>query len=152
VTLRIEEIVGMRIREAREAHEMTQEEFGGELAKYLGKPWPRQAVSQAEKGQRSFTAAELLACSMALECGVEDLFRPPADAFKLTFPSGISVIYDPRAHPGEVPDVEKLRASLKTFVQSANEFRRAGAEARALAGWLYDDLDRAMAEIAKQSS
>ena len=42
---------------------------------YLGKPWSRQAVHQAERGQRSFTAAELTALALALDTSVPALFR-----------------------------------------------------------------------------
>lgn len=149
--VRVEEIVGLRIRQAREATEMTQEEFGGMLAKYLGKPWPRQAVSAAEKGHRSFAVAELLACSMSLSIGVMDLLRPPAEQYELTFPSGLTVMYEDTGHPDVSPDVEQLRAALVKFVKMANETGRVAAEARAFATWLHDDLDRAIAQLVSKS-
>ncbi|WP_433464365.1 helix-turn-helix domain-containing protein [Spirillospora sp. CA-128828] len=143
--MRIEEIVGGRLRERREAEGLTQEEFGAELAKYLGKPWPRQAVSTAEKGHRSFTAAELMACSMALRIGVADLFKPPFGAFELTFPSGLTIAYDPSAHPDESPEIGEVRRSLTSFIEHARESQRVTGEALAFAKWLYDDLNKATA-------
>ena len=43
----------------------------------LGRPWSRQAVSAAEKGERSFGAAELVALAAVLHATVGDLLRPP---------------------------------------------------------------------------
>lgn len=145
--MRIEQIVGARIREAREAKGMTQEEFGAELAQYLGKPWPRQAVSIAEKGQRSFPAAELLACSMALGLNLADLFRPPFGTFELTFPSGITIGYDPSGQHDAESEFEGLRASLTSFVRAAEDNQRTTGEAVALARVFYDELGKLFAGI-----
>jgi transcriptional regulator with XRE-family HTH domain len=143
--VRIEEIVGTRLREAREARELTQEEFGNELAKYLGKPWPRQAVSAAEKGQRSFAAAELLAFSMALGIEVGGLFRPPVEEHEITFPSGITIGYERASHPDELVDVQQVRATLANFVKTAGEMGRIANQSIAFARWLDNDLSRVSA-------
>jgi len=50
---------------------------------YLGKPWSRQAVHQAERGQRSFTAAELTALALALDTSVQALFRAEDEQIEL---------------------------------------------------------------------
>jgi len=74
--LRIEEVIGQWIAEGRDQTGMSQAELGEQLEKLLGKSWPRQAVSAAEKGRRAFTAAELVAFAIALGCNVEDLLQP----------------------------------------------------------------------------
>jgi hypothetical protein len=43
VSLTPEEIVGYRIRQARERMGATQQQIGEALRDYLPKPWPRQA-------------------------------------------------------------------------------------------------------------
>lgn len=75
--MRVEEVVGWQIRERREALQLTQDQLGRQLAIYLGRPWSRQAVSAAEKGDRSFGAAELVALATVLHTTIGDLLRPP---------------------------------------------------------------------------
>lgn len=75
--MRIEDVIGRRIAEGRDELGLTQAQLGEELAKYLGRPWPRQAVSNAEKGGRAFGAADLVALSLALGCTIETLLEPP---------------------------------------------------------------------------
>jgi 8-oxo-dGTP pyrophosphatase MutT (NUDIX family)/transcriptional regulator with XRE-family HTH domain len=75
--VRVEEVVGWQVRERREALGFTQGQLGGYLEPLLGRPWSRQAVSAAEKGERSFGAAELVALAAVLHTSVGDLLRPP---------------------------------------------------------------------------
>jgi hypothetical protein len=44
------------------------------MGRYLDKPWSRQAVHQAERGRRAFTAAELAAVALALDTSIPALF------------------------------------------------------------------------------
>lgn len=67
--MRIEEAVGERIRELRQTHQLSQAQLGDRLPR----PWPRQAISAAEQGRRSFTVAELADFSAALGVGITDL-------------------------------------------------------------------------------
>ena len=78
--MRVEEVVGWQLRERREALGLTQEQLGGQLEPLLGRPWSRQAVSAAEKGDRSFGAAELVALAAVLQATVGDLLKPPVQA------------------------------------------------------------------------
>src|SRR6185312_16020294 len=73
--MRVEEAVGRQIARLRAQRELSLAELGEALGRYLGKPWSRQAVHQAERGQRSFTAAELTALALALDTSVQVLFR-----------------------------------------------------------------------------
>lgn len=78
--VRVEEVVGGQVRGRREALGLTQDELGRQLEPLLGRPWSRQAVSAAEKGDRSFGAAELVALAAVLHATVGDLLRPPVQA------------------------------------------------------------------------
>jgi hypothetical protein len=69
------------------------------LGRYLGKPWSRQAVHQAERGRRAFTAAELAAVALALDTSIPALFRTDSGQIQL---------------PGESVSAEDYRAILLT--------------------------------------
>jgi 8-oxo-dGTP pyrophosphatase MutT (NUDIX family)/transcriptional regulator with XRE-family HTH domain len=75
--VKVEEVVGWQVRERREALGLTQEQLGKQLEPFLGRAWSRQAVSAAEKGERSFGAAELVTLASVLRMTVGDLLRPP---------------------------------------------------------------------------
>lgn len=76
----IEKVIGANIRENRERKAITQSDLGEQVAERLGRPWPRQAISAAEKGGRSFTAAEVLAFADALDTKPGDLFEPTSES------------------------------------------------------------------------
>jgi len=82
--MRIETAIGMQIARLREARQMSLTQLGEALGKYLDKPWSRQAVHQAERGRRAFTAAEMAALALALETSVPALFL--ADAAHVELP------------------------------------------------------------------
>ena len=64
--MRVEEVIGSQIARLRAQRQLSLTDLGQALGRYLGRPWSRQAVHQAERGQRSFTAAELSALALAL--------------------------------------------------------------------------------------
>jgi hypothetical protein len=95
--LTLEELVGRNIAAARTESGggrewLSQEALGQRLAFYLGKPWTKQAVSDAENGRRRFDPTELIAFAYALEhTSVVDLLAAgPEDSIHL---------------PGEAPDI-----------------------------------------------
>jgi transcriptional regulator with XRE-family HTH domain len=73
--MRVEEAIGRQVAGLRAQRQLSLADLGEALGRYLGKPWSRQAVHQAERGQRSFTAAELTALALALDTSVQALFR-----------------------------------------------------------------------------
>ena len=73
--MRVEEAIGRQIARLRAQRQLSLADLGDALGWYLGKPWSRQAVHQAERGQRSFTAAELTALALALDTSIQALFR-----------------------------------------------------------------------------
>jgi transcriptional regulator with XRE-family HTH domain len=77
---KLTEVVGGRIRQAREARGWTQGQLGDALAEYLGEGWSRPAVSIAEGGGRDFRAVELLALALVLGHPVGWFFRPAGDS------------------------------------------------------------------------
>jgi transcriptional regulator with XRE-family HTH domain len=81
--MRVEEAVGRQIARLRAQRQLSLADLGEALGRYLGKPWSRQAVHQAERGQRSFTAAELTALALALDTSVQALFRAEDDRIEL---------------------------------------------------------------------
>jgi transcriptional regulator with XRE-family HTH domain len=82
--MKIEEVIGRRIRDMREYQNLSQEEVGREMARYLGKPWPNQQVSVAEDGGRKFSALELFALCMVLRAPASYLFSPdPGDVIEV---------------------------------------------------------------------
>jgi transcriptional regulator with XRE-family HTH domain len=92
--MKIEAIIGGRVREAREKLGWTQAQVGVHLFALLGEPWSPQAVSQAEKGRRDFRAADLFALAVALDRPVEWFFEPPEDEDAVDLP-GSRVTWTP---------------------------------------------------------
>lgn len=74
--MRLEEVIGANIAERRSNRGLSQTELGEALGQYLEKAWSRQAVHTAEKGRRSFTAAELIALAMVLGVELPELLTP----------------------------------------------------------------------------
>jgi transcriptional regulator with XRE-family HTH domain len=83
VAVRVEEAIGRQIARLRAQRQLSLADLGQALGRYLDKPWSRQAVHQAERGQRSFTAAELTALALALDTSLQALFRTEDDQVEL---------------------------------------------------------------------
>ncbi len=81
--MRVETAIGKQIARFREMRQMSLTELGEAVGRYLDKPWSRQAVHQAERGRRAFTAAELAALALALDTSVPALFLADADQIDL---------------------------------------------------------------------
>jgi transcriptional regulator with XRE-family HTH domain len=102
--MRVEEAIGRQVSRLRARRQLSLTGLGEALGQYLDKPWSRQAVHQAERGQRSFTAAELTALALALDTSVQTLFRADDEPIELprrTVPAqeyrGILLNRDPEA-------------------------------------------------------
>lgn len=81
--MRVEEAIGRQVARLRAQRQLSLADLGEALGRYLGKPWSRQAVHQAERGQRSFTAAELAALALVLDTSVQGLFRAESGPVEL---------------------------------------------------------------------
>lgn len=95
--MRVEEAVGRQIARLRAQRGLSLTELGESLGGYLDKPWSRQAVHQAERGRRAFTAAELTALALVLDTSVPALFRTEDQRIDL---------------PGRVVSAEEYRGIL----------------------------------------
>jgi hypothetical protein len=79
-----EQVVGRRIAQAR-PRGYRQEDLGVDLARYLGKKWTKQAVSETERGNRKLNPTELLAFAAVLGYPVSWFFLPTAHAAPFRF-------------------------------------------------------------------
>lgn len=79
----LQEHIGANVKAFR--GKTSPSELGAALELWLGKPWTRQAVWEAENGKRAFTAAELLALAAVLNVTLPQLFESADD---LDLPSG----------------------------------------------------------------
>jgi transcriptional regulator with XRE-family HTH domain len=85
--MNVSEIVGRRVRWAREERGLTQAALGQRVGELLGKAWFPQAVSEAERGRRQFTAEELLALAYVLDKPISFFFLPVDDRTSYEFPA-----------------------------------------------------------------
>jgi transcriptional regulator with XRE-family HTH domain len=141
--VRVEEVVGRRMREIRDGKGMTQEQLGQAIGELLGKPWPRQTVSAAEAGRRAFTAVELVVIARALGVYVGHLFTPPLSAAD----AGIELSPGVRLDSEEVMaalfermDLNASRAALALLIQSAENLGTLASGIQGNAQFLLDHL------------
>lgn len=139
--MRVEELVGQRIRARREELELTQEQLGERLGEILGRKWSRQAVSAAEKGDRAFTAAELVAIAFTLGRSLGDLFAPLAGVDALEMPGGarlpradvMAAVLPRMSGVSSLRDMHDTLAQLSEHIGAAAEGSRlAAADAQTL--------------------
>jgi len=69
----LDQLVGNRIRQHREVREISQTEFGQQMHDLVGAGWSRQVVWQVENGDKTCSAADLIAAAQVLSCTVVDL-------------------------------------------------------------------------------
>lgn len=82
----LEQQIGENVRALRGQRSM--QALGLALEPFTGRAWSRQAVWDAERGHRAFTAAELLALAGALGVTLPQLFETSGS---ITMPSGESL-------------------------------------------------------------
>ena len=81
--MRVETAIGNQISRFRQSRHMSLTQVGEAMGKYLDRPWSRQAVHQAERGRRAFTAAELIALALVLGTSVPALFVAEGEPVEL---------------------------------------------------------------------
>lgn len=110
-TAAVGEVIGWNIRERRAAR-WTQPEFGQLIGTVLPKQWPAQTVSSAEKGERAFAAAELVAIAHLLEVSVAALFTPPLPVQRVIVSDQLTVpaqsLHDTGTPPNQHDDPSRL--------------------------------------------
>lgn len=139
--MRIEDVVGYWITQGREQSGKKQAELGAELGEYLDKPWPRQAVSAAEKGRRAFTAAELVAWAFVLGCTVESLLQPPPGVDKIELDEHRSI--DSRL----LRSAAATNADLADLVGAVHELRQRWPQLQGVVTEVDDLLEKAVREV-----
>lgn len=83
--LTLDQEIGNQITDAREEVRMSQSELGKRVGDYLGRAWPRQTVSQVERGERPLKAVEIVAICQILPVAPFTLLMPSAP---VKLPSG----------------------------------------------------------------
>jgi len=150
--VRVEEFVGRRIREVREAGGMSQEEFGRAIGPLLGKPWARQAVSNAELGNRAFTAAELVAVAAVTGVSVARLLTPPPDVAQVEMPTGQlidrAVIADEHV-PGDPVALREIATAARSVEVAAMSAQATVDRVTRAAKTLAEQLDAAVVASAQ---
>jgi hypothetical protein len=137
--LRIEQIVGQWIAKGR--GDKTQAQLGEELGRYLGKPWSRQSVSAAEKGERAFTAAELIAFSLVLGCTVETLLEPPAGV------EHVEIGDDGQIDSRHLRTTAATNSDLADLVTAVHELRQRWPQLQGKVDELDELFERAVREV-----
>ncbi|MGW3646697.1 helix-turn-helix transcriptional regulator [Streptomyces sp. NPDC000878] len=118
----MEEVIGWNIAKLRTQQELSQADLGEALGVYLEKPWSRQAVHSAEKGKRAFTAAELVAFALVLECEVPFLLAPhgPARTGAIALPNAsVDAMRLAQVVAPEAPEDWLRRANIDSLRQLA---------------------------------
>jgi transcriptional regulator with XRE-family HTH domain len=151
--MRIEEVIGKRIKEAREHDGLSQDQVGRAMARYLGKPWPNQQVSVAEDGGRKFTAAELFALCMVLRRPASYLFIPSAgdvievDGTDQRVPGHIAFVLQVASSEDDLqlmgPSIQALVGPLASRVVEAEKNARLARE-------LVEEIERVLAAVVQK--
>jgi transcriptional regulator with XRE-family HTH domain len=140
--VKIEAIVGERIRSTREQRKLSQPELGKLLEPLLGTAWPKQTVSGAERGKRSFTASDLVALAHVLNVPVGFLLKPPMGVEEVELGSGASISTS-HLHEASIPDDAK-REALHDLGRTLSELATIVDQSTALLGTaasLYNELE-----------
>ena len=119
--MRVEAAIGRQIARFRETRQMSLTQLGEAMGQYLDRPWSRQAVHQAERGQRAFTAAELAALALALDTSVPALFLADSEEIELPgvtiSPQDYRAILLYAAHGAPLDGIEELIVALHDIAQ-----------------------------------
>lgn len=148
--MRVEELVGQRVKQARERQGITQEQLGEWLEPLLGRPWARQAVSTAEQGKRAFTAAELVAIAYVVGVAPHVLLQMPPGVDAVEMPSGSFLTREDlskAAHTGEGgPGVaaERVQQRLSELMQEVEGVNAKTKGIKRTIERLHDDIAQAV--------
>ncbi len=135
--MRVEEYVGRRLRARLADLNMTHQAFGEGMGTYLGKPWSRSTVSVALKGDRAWTAAELVAAGLVTHLSPGQLLTPPVGVDIIDFPGGKQVprdeLINALAPLGQAAGLDAAQATLQNIealaagtLEAASRLREVG--------------------------
>lgn len=86
--MKVDEVIGLRVAEARRAAGWTQSQLGERLAAWLPGGWQRQIVHNGEQGRRPWSTAEVVVLAHVLGLSLPDLLMPPVQVASYTLPGG----------------------------------------------------------------
>ena len=109
------EIIGSNVKRGRRAMGMQQDTFGNRLALLSGRAWTISAVSEAERGKRTWTADDVVLFARALDQAPGDLFRIPDDVAEIEV-DGEPVARDV-IQPGDRADADDDAAPLHVIAR-----------------------------------
>ncbi len=142
--MRVEEMVGRRLREARERAGLSQAQLGTRMGAYTGKLLSRQSISQAEQGQRAFTAAELIAFAHITRAVPAEFLTPPDDVDDVVLPGGFVM---PRSEfATRELSASELRPFLEALAAMGDEVEKYGGALRQMAEQVQAKLAAGRAE------
>jgi len=145
--LKIEDVIGANIADARKRRGITQADLGIKLGELLGDGWLRQAVWSAERGKRAFTAVELIAFARTLDTTVQALLTPPIQVREIEMPTGVLITHADLFNvslPGNLPG-ELLHDMRQTLTDQLNYNEKQKEEITFMAS-LLDELTAAQHE------
>lgn len=152
--MRVEEVVGLRVKQARERVGITQEQLGEWLEPLLGRPWARQSVSVAEQGKRAFTAAELVAIAYVVGVSPHSLMQMPPGVDAVEMPSGSFLSREDlgkAARSGEGSPgvaVERVQQRLSELMQEVEGVNAKTRGIKRTIERLHDDITQAVSASA----
>ncbi|GAB3535389.1 hypothetical protein GCM10027403_12890 [Arthrobacter tecti] len=117
-SLTLEQIIGKNVESFRIRRGLSQSELGRKLEPFTGKPWSRQAVSQAEAGRRSYAAADLFALCLALGESLADLFVAPPGIEWVETPAGKGYEMHVTAMEGSLRPFGSKKVDMMNWVAS----------------------------------
>jgi transcriptional regulator with XRE-family HTH domain len=143
--MRIEEVIGQRMKDFRELEGMSQRELGEGLEPYLGKPWSRQAVSTAETGGRAFTAIELITIAAVLGTSVSRLMTLMPAVGELETPGGVVIsgrdtaaVVVSRMSPNVI--YSEMQSAITELAQRLAELETEAAQAARSRSMVFDSM------------
>ncbi len=126
----INDLVGTRIRYLRGRLKESGDRFGQRLEPYLGKPWSRQTVWEAENGKREFRIEEVFALAQAAKVTVQFFFVDPPKKTTIKWQSGSDVsateLTSLLREPGQPTSRrEEVRAARRLVKEAQDRLRNA---------------------------
>jgi len=121
--LNINQLIGTRIRQLRTKRKMSGAAFGIRLGPYLGEPWTRQTVYEAETGKRDFRITELIALALAANIQVHHLVDGNAIGEKLELAKGKFISAEDLADLFKMGERKAQGPVFRAFVRNREQLK-----------------------------
>lgn len=118
--MKVDEVIGLRVAEARRAAGMTQAQLGERIAEWLPGRWYRQIVQNGEAGRRPWSVVELFVLAKVLGLFVTDLLALPVTAEpRYTLPQGEVAAIDVLGREASSDEQSMLLDALRNDMRNA---------------------------------